>query len=177
MKNNFNTTFESIRKKPDSRIKKGYRLLNHTDLFQQVVGFTCMHCKQVISSDPIFSGVNNRNHCPYCLSSKHVDLHQSGDRMNACKSVMRPIGLSWKRIRNKYGSSPGELMIIHYCLGCGSLSINRIAADDDLDLIMNLFFATIELKSDLRCLLEKARIIPLEKDQYMQMKVSLYGKN
>jgi hypothetical protein len=177
MKNNLNTTYESIRKKPDSRIKKGYRYLNHIDLFQQVVGFTCMHCKQLISSDPVLSGVNHRNHCPYCLSSKHVDLLQSGDRMSACKSVMRPIGLSWKHTRNKYGSSPGELMIIHYCQGCGSFSINRIAADDDTDLIMNLFYATIELKSDLRLLLVKASILPLDKDQYLKMKACLYGKN
>ncbi|MDO9085001.1 MAG: RNHCP domain-containing protein [Anaerolineaceae bacterium] len=177
MKNNLNTTYESFRKKPDSRNKQGYRRISQTDLYQQVVGFTCMHCKQLISSDPVLSGVNNRNHCPYCLASKHVDLIYSGDRMSACKSVMRPIGLSWKRTRNKYGSSLGELMIIHYCEGCGSLSINRIAADDDPDLIVNLFYATVELKSELRLLLDKARMLPLEKDQYLQMKACLYGKN
>jgi hypothetical protein len=177
MKNNLNTTYESFRKKPDSRNKQGYRRLSQTDLYQQVVGFTCMHCKQLISSDPVLSGVNNRNHCPYCLSSKHVDLDHSGDRMSACKSIMRPIGLAWKQSRNKYGSSSGELMIIHECEGCTRLSINRIAADDDPDFIMNLFFAMIALKADFRLELEKAGITPLIKKDYLKMKACIYGKN
>ncbi|MBW6472561.1 MAG: RNHCP domain-containing protein [Anaerolineaceae bacterium] len=107
-----------------------------------------MVCGQMVSSDYMLSGVNNRNHCPYCLHSKHVDLHQSGDRLNACRSTMRPIGLAWKKSAQKYGSSRGELMIIHRCDGCHQISINRIAADDRSDLIQRLFQETIHLSSE-----------------------------
>jgi len=145
MRHNLDTTFDPIRQKPRSKITRGYRQLTHTDLYQQVVGFTCIKCKHAISSDPLLSGVNNRNHCPFCLTSKHVDLYQAGDRLNACKSTMTPIGLTWKKSKNKYGSGLGELMIVHRCDGCHRFSINRIAADDCSDSIQRLFHNTINL--------------------------------
>ena len=37
--------------------------------------FQCNHCKNYVSANMAFSEVINRNHCPYCLHSKHVDLH------------------------------------------------------------------------------------------------------
>ena len=85
MKNHLNATFEKIPTKSGTRQFSGYHRMDQTFLYQQVVGFTCIHCKREISSDPILSGVNNRNHCPYCLHSRHVDLYQAGDRLNACK--------------------------------------------------------------------------------------------
>jgi hypothetical protein len=32
----------------------------------------------------------------------------------------------------------GEYVIVHYCLGCGFERFNRIAADDDFDLVLSL---------------------------------------
>ena len=29
--------------------------------------FRCAHCNAIVSSAHMLSGVNNRNHCPYCL--------------------------------------------------------------------------------------------------------------
>jgi hypothetical protein len=53
---------------------------------------------------------------------------------------MKPIGLTMKRGRNKYQREPrGELMLIHECVECKALSINRIAADDDTERIMAVF--------------------------------------
>jgi len=102
--------------------------------------FKCRHCKNLVSSMPMFSGVNNRNHCPYCLWSCHLDLFTSGDRLSACKGQMRPIGLTMKKTRNKYRlESRGELMLVHECTECNSLSINRIAADDDSESIISVF--------------------------------------
>ena len=103
--------------------------------------FQCGHCGNYVSSTHMLSGVNNRNHCPYCLWSRHLDLFAAGDRLSACKGQMKPIGLTMKKSRNKYQiKSRGELMLIHQCVDCGGLSINRIAADDDPDSIMGAFF-------------------------------------
>ncbi len=94
--------------------------------------FTCKHCGQFVSACTALSGVVNRNHCPYCLHSRHVDLFEAGDRLCACKSLMAPVGLTVKRSRDKYANNgQGELMLVHRCTACGDLSINRIAADDD----------------------------------------------
>lgn len=94
--------------------------------------FTCKHCGYHVSVHKSTSGVINRNHCPYCLYSRHVDLFKPGDRLCACKGVMAPIGLTVKKSRDKYtGNQSGEVMLLHRCIECGQLSINRIAADDD----------------------------------------------
>ena len=53
---------------------------------------------------------------------------------------MEPIGLTTKRGRNKYANErDGELMLIHRCSGCGAIVINRIAADDRDDLLLDIF--------------------------------------
>lgn len=58
---------------------------------------------------------------------------------------MKPIGLTLKRSRNKYRSdSRGELMLVHACVECGAVSINRIAADDDPELILSVFQLSLE---------------------------------
>jgi len=101
--------------------------------------FTCRHCRQLVLTGEKFSGVRSRNHCPVCLHSRHLDLLEPGDRLSACKEVMEPLGLTCKRIDNKYGHSRGELMIIHCCRGCGKVSINRIARDDNEHRLMDCF--------------------------------------
>jgi hypothetical protein len=102
-------------------------------------GFRCTHCHAFVSSEPGFSGVRNRNHCPYCLWSRHLDLYSAGDRLSACKASMRPVGLTIKTTRKKYGTGHGELMLIHACEECNAISINRIAADDDPHGVVNVF--------------------------------------
>ena len=42
--------------------------------------FVCAHCHALVSSAHWLSGGNNRNHCPYCLWSYHLDLYAAGDR-------------------------------------------------------------------------------------------------
>lgn len=108
--------------------------------------FTCRQCWAHVNTQPMISGVQNRNHCPYCLWSRHVDHIQPGDRMSACKAVMQPIGLTVKHGRNKYGNGRnGELMLIHLCSDCGKLSINRIAADDQAERLVEIFYASLGL--------------------------------
>jgi hypothetical protein len=102
-------------------------------------GFMCTYCHGFVSTGSGFSGVQNRNHCPYCLWSRHLDLFAAGDRLSACKAMMEPIGLTLKATRKKYGPSRSELMLIHLCVECTTISINRIAADDDSQTVFNIF--------------------------------------
>ena len=114
--------------------------------------FKCGHCHAIVSSAHFLSGVNNRNHCPYCLWSCHLDLYAAGDRLSACKGQMRPIGLTMKLSRNKYRlDRRGELMLVHQCTECGALSINRVAADDDSSTILAVFRASLTSDSHRQC--------------------------
>lgn len=55
--------------------------------------FTCKVCGREIL--PEGAGSDHRNHCPYCLSSVHVD-NEPGDRASECHGVMEPISV-WVR--------------------------------------------------------------------------------
>ncbi len=50
--------------------------------------------------------------------------------MSACRESMKPIGSFQRR--------KGEYVLVHRCLGCGIERFNRIAADDDFDLVLAL---------------------------------------
>ncbi len=109
-------------------------------------GFTCAQCGFSVTTSREASGVNNRNHCPRCLWSKHVDEFKAGDRKAECKSRMQPLGLTIKQTAKRYNrEAQGELMLIHRCTGCGKLSINRIAADDDAAMIYQIFNRSVAL--------------------------------
>ena len=90
--------------------------------------FTCGHCRRFIG--PLPSGGHHRNHCPFCLYSRHVDATRTGDRASACRALMAPVGA--------FQRPNGEHVIVHRCLGCGFERFNRIAADDDFDLVLAL---------------------------------------
>ena len=90
--------------------------------------FRCRHCRVFVVSVP--SGGRHRNHCPTCLHSRHVDERLPGDRLSACGGTMAPIG--------RFQRAGGEYMLLHRCLDCGVERRNRIAADDDFDLVLSL---------------------------------------
>ena len=137
--------------------------------------FRCGHCGNHVSTAHVLSGVNNRNHCPYCLWSRHLDLYVAGDRLSACKGQMRPIGLTMKKSRNKYQiKSRGELMLIHQCIECGCLSINRIAADDDPDSIMDTFYHSKTLAHQIHVNCERQGIIMMTKVEIVSEQI--YGQ-
>jgi hypothetical protein len=136
--------------------------------------FLCGHCQNYVSAAHAFSGVNNRNHCPCCLWSRHLDLYTAGDRLSACKGQMRPIGLTTKKSRNKYQiKSRGELMLIHECVECGDLSINRIAADDHPDSILDAFLSSRALGFQTIARCKRQGIMILTDANIVQ--VQLYG--
>lgn len=137
--------------------------------------FRCAHCHALVSSAHLLSGVNNRNHCPYCLWSCHLDLFAAGDRLSACKAPMRPVGLTMKKGRNKYRESRGELMLIHECTDCKTLSINRIAADDDSETVMAVFQESIRLSQQVHTLCQQNGIAILRTEHIEIVRSQLYG--
>jgi hypothetical protein len=90
--------------------------------------FKCRHCHRFVC--PLPSGGHHRNHCPFCLFSRHVDDRKSGDRLSTCGASMEPIGY--------FQRSGGEYVLVHRCLACDFERFNRIAADDDFDLVLAL---------------------------------------
>ena len=140
--------------------------------------FKCAHCRAFVSSAHQLSGVNNRNHCPYCLWSCHLDLFAAGDRLSACKGTMKPIGLTMKKGMNKYRlEAHGELMIIHQCVECAALSINRIAADDDVESVLNVFQESLVFHYQLILLCQPHLITPLNTDDLDAVEAQLYGRS
>ena len=101
-------------------MKKHYRANESED-------FRCKHCRAEVPGTAI--GTKQRNHCPFCLYSLHVD-ESIGDRKSTCHGSMKPTGLTTKK--------DGEIMIIHKCEKCGKVSNNRIAGDDNTDTILSL---------------------------------------
>jgi hypothetical protein len=90
--------------------------------------FRCRHCQLDVPLDA--PGTNHRNHCPSCLWSRHVDDDVPGDRDADCGSSMEPIAITVR--------GDGEWVLIHRCLGCGQLRLNRTAGDDNSLLLLRL---------------------------------------
>ena len=87
--------------------------------------FVCENCGKLVS--PL--GYSCRNHCPFCLYSKHVDINP-GDRAESCHGLLEPIGVE---LQNKKG-----YMIIYKCTKCGAIRKNVAAKDDDMKKIIKL---------------------------------------
>ncbi|HET6451048.1 MAG TPA: RNHCP domain-containing protein [Spirochaetia bacterium] len=89
--------------------------------------FHCINCNELVIG--LDSGTRQRNHCPRCLWSRHVDF-QAGDRRSVCQGRMEPIAV-WVK-------AGGEWSLVHRCSGCGALRANRIAGDDNEVLLLSL---------------------------------------
>lgn len=87
---------------------------------------------------------------------------------------MQPVGLTLKQTHKKYGPpAGGELMLIHLCIECGRVSINRIAADDDLELALDLLDRYPHLDRTVRLAIEAGGIRPLSAGDRAQVAVQL----
>jgi len=126
--------------------------------------FVCRHCGAYVTADAAISGVRNRNHCPYCLTSRHLDLFEAGDRLAACKATMHPIGLTTKFGNKKYRGQR-ELMLVHLCDECGQVAINRLARDDDTTLLQQILEESANLSAELLDCLNQQGIILLDTSQ------------
>ncbi len=79
--------------------------------------FTCANCAAEVLQ---LTDGSYRNHCPFCLFSRHVDV-LPGDRRSECGGLMAPTGLTHK------GGKGWQ--IIHRCTICRTESVNRVAVD------------------------------------------------
>jgi hypothetical protein len=133
-------------------------------------GFKCSHCKQfVVINDHM--GTVNRNHCNTCLWSKHVD-EAKGDRQATCNDGMKPIGLTFKH--EGYGRTD-ELMLIHLCLVCQKISINRLARDDLEHTILGVFSGSPGLDANLKSRLTRNDIYLLTESDRQELETQLFG--
>jgi hypothetical protein len=89
--------------------------------------FNCINCNELVTET--VSGTEQRNHCPKCLWSRHVD-HQVGDRRSVCRCGMEPIAV-WAKPK-------GEWSLVHRCVKCGALRANRIAGDDNEIILLSI---------------------------------------
>ena len=138
--------------------------------------FTCKQCGFLVSVDRAASGVINRNHCPYCLYSRHVDLHRAGDRLCACKGLMKPVGITIKNSRDKYAiMQKGELMLVHRCTSCSRLSINRVAADDDPTKLLAVFKSSASDVQHIQHICQEQDITLLKRSDNSLMHTRLFG--
>lgn len=81
--------------------------------------FQCEHCGAHIK--PLTNG-SFRNHCPYCLYSKHMD-NTPGDRASDCRGLMEPISI-------EYSPKKGY-QIVHRCEKCGKVGKNKVAINTE----------------------------------------------
>ena len=89
--------------------------------------FRCAVCGREVGGQG--AGTRHRNHCPHCLSSVHLD-DAPGDRAAHCGGVMDAVGV-WVR-------QDGEWALLHRCRVCGAFHSNRVAADDNPALLLQL---------------------------------------
>ncbi len=86
--------------------------------------FICDNCHKLVHK----LEVSARDHCPFCLYSKHVDINP-GDRSNPCKGLLIPIDI--EKYKNTY-------KIIYKCSKCGQIHKNIMANDDNMEQIITL---------------------------------------
>ena len=86
--------------------------------------FICENCGKEVDTLKYTA----RDHCPYCLYSKHVDINP-GDRMNSCKGLLRPVEI--EKFKDTF-------KIIYKCEKCNDIHKNIMAKDDNMNEIINL---------------------------------------
>lgn len=86
--------------------------------------FICENCHKEVD----ILGYTARDHCPYCLYSKHVDINP-GDRQNTCKGLLKPIGI--EKYKDTY-------KILYKCEKCHKDHKNIVATDDDMEKIIEI---------------------------------------
>ena len=86
--------------------------------------FICEYCHEHVEKLKYTA----RDHCPYCLYSKHLDINP-GDRSNTCHGLLEPVGI--EKFKNTY-------KIIYKCLKCNETHKNIMATDDNFDKIIKL---------------------------------------
>ncbi len=87
-----------------------------------VEDFTCEVCGTFVK------GNGYTNHCPKCLSSKHVDINP-GDRASTCGGIMYANALDVKN---------GQRYIVHKCSKCSHTRKNKVEENDNFNAVLAL---------------------------------------
>lgn len=87
--------------------------------------FICDVCGEKVG--PL--GYTARDHCPKCLCSKHVDVNP-GDRACECQGILEPVAID--------KGKKGDYKIVYVCNKCGAIKRNKMAKDDNVDLIIKI---------------------------------------
>ena len=87
-------------------------------------GFICDNCGKKVQA----LKYSARDHCPFCLYSKHVDIFP-GDRKNNCLGLLKPVDI--EKFKDTY-------KIIYKCEKCKQVHKNIMAKDDDYNVILNI---------------------------------------
>ncbi|MDD3668930.1 MAG: RNHCP domain-containing protein [Alphaproteobacteria bacterium] len=95
---------------------------------RQKEDFICAVCGARVA------GNGYTNHCPQCLSSKHVDINP-GDRASPCGGIMPAESLVRKN---------GADYIVQRCVRCGHARPNKVAPDDVFEAVMALSNGTMD---------------------------------
>lgn len=85
--------------------------------------FDCLHCGRSVRGD------GYTNHCPECLTSRHVDINP-GDRAADCHGLMFPV-------RAAHDGKKG-ITILFRCSVCGHEGWNRSSPSDNIDELAGL---------------------------------------
>ena len=86
--------------------------------------FICEHCNKKVEK----LNYTARDHCPFCLYSKHVDINP-GDRKNTCQGLLKPVDI--EKFKKTY-------KIVYKCQKCEKTHKNIIASDDNFDTILKV---------------------------------------
>ena len=86
--------------------------------------FLCENCNKNVNK----LGYTARDHCPFCLYSKHVDVNP-GDRQNTCHGLLKPIGT--EKFKDTF-------KVLYKCEKCNEEHKNIMAKDDDMNIIIEL---------------------------------------
>lgn len=87
--------------------------------------FVCENCGKFVKK----LDYTARDHCPYCLCSKHVDINP-GDREETCHGILQPIDIEKNR--------KADYKIVYKCNKCGAIRKNIMASDDTFDEIIKV---------------------------------------
>jgi len=89
---------------------------------RNIEDFECEKCGAQVA------GNGYTNHCPECLTSKHVDVHP-GDRAETCNGLMEPIEVA---------SDANSYVLTHRCVKCNYTKKNKVAKNDNMENVIDL---------------------------------------
>ena len=105
-----------------------YKIARHDNMpnfTRRIENFTCINCKQNVI------GNGYTDHCPSCLTSRHVDINP-GDRASECMGTMNPKSAIYKS---------GAFTILLECTACRQKKKVCASKDDNIELLIH--FSTI----------------------------------